>query len=82
MDVRTCLQGGLKRQRYGILKNLSGVLRPGTATLLLGPPGAGKTVFLQVRRGPWEGPGLAGWRRRVRGGWCLGEGGVLPLHAG
>ncbi len=45
---RACLQGGLKRQPYGILKDLSGVLRPGTITLLLGPPGAGKTVFLQV----------------------------------
>lgn len=44
------LQGGLKRQPYGILKDLHGVLRPGTTTLLLGPPGAGKTVFLQVPR--------------------------------
>lgn len=47
-SLRACLQGGLKRQPYGILKDLSGVLRPGTITLLLGPPGAGKTVFLQV----------------------------------
>ncbi|KAL4442124.1 hypothetical protein ABPG77_011385 [Micractinium sp. CCAP 211/92] len=53
MDLlkKATLQGGLKRQPYGILKDLSGVLRPGTITLLLGPPGAGKTVFLQALSG-------------------------------
>ncbi|KAL4427934.1 hypothetical protein ABPG75_002023 [Micractinium tetrahymenae] len=53
MDLlkKATLQGGLKRQKYAILSNLSGVLRPGTATLLLGPPGAGKTVFLQALSG-------------------------------
>jgi ABC-type multidrug transport system ATPase subunit len=44
-------QGGLKTARYQILKNMSGVLHPGTTTLLLGPPGSGKSVFLQTLSG-------------------------------
>ena len=31
--------GGLKTEKMSVLKNVSGVLRPGRATLLLGPPG-------------------------------------------
>ena len=32
-----------------VLDGVSGVLRPGRLTLLMGPPGAGKSVFLKVR---------------------------------
>lgn len=32
-------QGGLETRPFKILKGVSGVLRPGTVTLLLGPPG-------------------------------------------
>ena len=45
------MQGGLKTRNFPILKNLNGVLRPGTCTLLMGPPGAGKSVFLQALSG-------------------------------
>ncbi len=31
--------GGLKTEKMSVLKNVSGVLKPGRATLLLGPPG-------------------------------------------
>lgn len=45
---------------------MHGVLRPGTVTLLLGPPGAGKTVFLQTLAGRMQGKSgvrvrLVGW---------------------
>jgi ABC-type multidrug transport system ATPase subunit len=32
-----------------VLDGVSGVLRPGRLTLLMGPPGSGKSVFLKVR---------------------------------
>lgn len=35
-------QGGLKTQKFEILKNMHGVLRPGSITLLLGPPGVAR----------------------------------------
>ena len=31
-----------------VLDGVSGVLRPGRLTLLMGPPGAGKSVFMKV----------------------------------
>ena len=34
-----------------VLEGVSGVLRPGTATLLLGPPGAGKSTLLKALSG-------------------------------
>ncbi|KAK9829450.1 hypothetical protein WJX72_005937 [[Myrmecia] bisecta] len=43
--------GGLSTKPMSILKDVSGVLRPGRITLLLGPPGAGKTVYLQALGG-------------------------------
>ncbi|KAK9836509.1 hypothetical protein WJX74_001987 [Apatococcus lobatus] len=36
---------------FGILKDISGVIRPGRLTLLLGPPGAGKTTLLKALAG-------------------------------
>lgn len=32
-----------------VLDGVSGVLRPGRLTLLMGPPGAGKSVFMKAR---------------------------------
>jgi ABC-type multidrug transport system ATPase subunit len=31
-----------------VLDEVSGVLRPGRLTLLMGPPGSGKSVFMKV----------------------------------
>lgn len=45
------MQGGLKTAKVQILKNVTGALRPGTTTLLLGPPGSGKSVFMQALSG-------------------------------
>ncbi|CAI5480132.1 unnamed protein product [Closterium sp. Yama58-4] len=39
------------RRPYPILHGCSGVLRPGRMTLLLGPPGAGKSTLMQVLAG-------------------------------
>ena len=56
---KAACQAGPKTQCVDILKNVSGVLRPGTVTLLLGPPGAGKSVFLQTLAGRLrQGPGV------------------------
>lgn len=35
-----------KKRKIQILKNASGIIKPSRITLLLGPPGAGKTTFL------------------------------------
>ncbi|KAL2317497.1 hypothetical protein Fmac_031373 [Flemingia macrophylla] len=40
-----------KRHSLAILKDVSGVIKPGRMTLLLGPPGAGKTTFLMALAG-------------------------------
>ncbi|XAR60104.1 Xenobiotic-transporting ATPase [Bertholletia excelsa] len=37
-----------KKKVVHILKGVSGIIRPSRLTLLLGPPGAGKTTFLQA----------------------------------
>ncbi|CAI5970638.1 unnamed protein product, partial [Closterium sp. NIES-65] len=39
------------RRPYPILHGCSGVLRPGRMTLLLGPPGAGKSTLMQALAG-------------------------------
>jgi ABC-type multidrug transport system ATPase subunit len=45
------VQGGLKTRNVKVLKNMNGKLRPGSITLLLGPPGSGKSVFMQALSG-------------------------------
>lgn len=37
--------------RFPIIDNVSGVIRPGVFTILLGPPGSGKSTFLQTLSG-------------------------------
>ncbi|DBB03271.1 TPA: hypothetical protein ACH3X3_010666 [Trebouxia sp. C0006] len=46
--------GGLKTSKLHALKNVSGVLKPGRTTLLVGPPGAGKSVLLQLLAGHFK----------------------------
>ncbi|PIA64438.1 hypothetical protein AQUCO_00100133v1 [Aquilegia coerulea] len=40
-----------KKQQLRILKDVSGIIKPGRLTLLLGPPGAGKTTLLKALAG-------------------------------
>ncbi|XP_035830174.1 pleiotropic drug resistance protein 3-like [Helianthus annuus] len=40
-----------KRAKIIILKDVSGVIKPGRMTLLLGPPGCGKTTLLKALSG-------------------------------
>lgn len=39
---------GSRLQRVPILRNVSSVLRPGRLTLLLGPPGSGKSMLMRA----------------------------------
>ncbi|KAK9826588.1 hypothetical protein WJX74_004476 [Apatococcus lobatus] len=43
--------GGLDTAPLAVLKDVQGVLKPGRITLLLGPPGSGKSAFMQVLAG-------------------------------
>lgn len=60
------LQGLLQRlrimrstkKRFNILSGLSGTIRPGRLTLLLGPPSSGKTTLLKALSGKLRGSGL------------------------
>ncbi|PNY15670.1 pleiotropic drug resistance protein 1-like [Trifolium pratense] len=40
-----------RRQQLNILKNISGIIKPGRMTLLLGPPSSGKTTLLLALAG-------------------------------
>ncbi|XVE82355.1 hypothetical protein DITRI_Ditri15bG0142000 [Diplodiscus trichospermus] len=42
----TNLLGSKQEARISILKDVSGIIKPGRMTLLLGPPGCGKSTFL------------------------------------
>ena len=46
------------KKRFDILNGLSGTIRPGRLTLLLGPPSSGKTTLLKALSGKLRGTGL------------------------
>ncbi|XP_030477545.1 pleiotropic drug resistance protein 3-like isoform X2 [Syzygium oleosum] len=41
----------LRKAKISIIKDVSGIIKPGRMTLLLGPPGCGKTSFLKALSG-------------------------------
>ncbi|KAK8671261.1 hypothetical protein V6N13_037860 [Hibiscus sabdariffa] len=45
------LLGSKQEAKISILKDVSGIIKPGRMTLLLGPPGCGKSTFLQALAG-------------------------------
>ncbi|KAK8998889.1 hypothetical protein V6N11_070068 [Hibiscus sabdariffa] len=45
------LLGSKQEAKISILKDVSGIIKPGRMTLLLGPPGCGKSTFLQALGG-------------------------------
>ncbi|KAK1591855.1 hypothetical protein Q3G72_014681 [Acer saccharum] len=47
----TSLLGSKQEAKLRIIKDVSGVIKPGRMTLLLGPPGCGKTTFLSALSG-------------------------------
>ena len=49
--VRAILLGTGPKKRADILKGLTGQLKPGRMTLVMGPPGSGKTTFLKAISG-------------------------------
>ena len=46
------------KKRINILSGLSGTIKPGRLTLLLGPPSSGKTTLLKALAGKLRGTGL------------------------
>eukprot|EP00808_Paulinella_micropora_P029532 g1232.t1 len=50
-DLACCLFQKQQVEEKVILKNISGVFKPGTMTLVLGAPGSGKTSFLKAIAG-------------------------------
>ncbi|KAK0607563.1 hypothetical protein LWI29_016774 [Acer saccharum] len=47
----TSLFGSKQEAKLRIIKDVSGIVKPGRMTLLLGPPGCGKTTFLSALSG-------------------------------
>ncbi|KAK8696909.1 hypothetical protein V6N13_113080 [Hibiscus sabdariffa] len=45
------------KKKFSILRDVSGIIKPGRLTLLLGPPGSGKTTLLQALTGKLD-PGV------------------------
>ncbi|XP_021275798.1 ABC transporter G family member 38 [Herrania umbratica] len=43
-----------QKKKFSILRDLSGIIKPGRLTLLLGPPGSGKTTLLQALTGKFD----------------------------
>ena len=41
----------VRRVKMAILNNMSSIVKPGRATLVLGPPGAGKSTLLKAMAG-------------------------------
>ena len=57
--LRRCKLWTEHRSQLQVLDNVSGVLRPGRMTLLLGPPASGKSTLLQALAGALQlGPHL------------------------
>ncbi|XP_019098113.1 PREDICTED: ABC transporter G family member 38-like [Camelina sativa] len=44
----------IQKKRISILKDVSGIIKPGRLTLLLGPPGSGKSTLLKALSGKTE----------------------------
>ena len=57
------LTGLLKNQKrkFVVLDNVSGVIKPGRMTLLLGPPGAGKSSLLKTLANKMKHEGCKVW---------------------
>ena len=55
-----------KKVKMTILNNITSILKPGRATLLLGPPAAGKSTLLKALSGKLVPHGLK-VRRRLQG---------------
>ena len=47
-----------EKRKMAILNNVSGVLKPGRTTLLLGPPAAGKSTLLKALAGKLQNSNL------------------------
>ena len=48
----------VRKVKMAILSNMSSIVKPGRATLVLGPPGAGKSTLLKALAGKLKPDGL------------------------